>query len=228
MQINLPWSVNNISTNRLLSVLAHTTSGGVTINDIMVHAGTPSTPFGGIGNSGHGSYHGRYGFDTFTHLRTVVNIPSWFEYLVGFRYPQWDKKHINKISSRNEPGFKRGEGMVDQTVGRMVVGKWVGRGLKWGILVVLLGLLDAKMGGGSKDCRGAWRVGKGGEREVDKAVNVSYIGSLLLGNSEDLRILLAQCNQLTLSSRQSLSLAKASAPSCRSGTTGRLPPTSWW
>jgi aldehyde dehydrogenase (NAD+) len=91
MHINPPWSVNNISTNRLLSVLAHTTSGGVTINDIMVHAGTPNTPFGGIGTSGHGSYHGRYGFDTFTHLRTVVSIPSWCEYLVGFRYPPWDK-----------------------------------------------------------------------------------------------------------------------------------------
>jgi len=167
MHTNSPWSVNHISTNRLLSVLAHTTSGGVTINDIMVHAGTPSTPFGGIGNSGHGSYHGRYGFDTFTHLRTVVKIPSWFEYLVGFRYPPWDNKHINKISSRKEPGFKRGEGMEDQTVGRMTVGKWVERGLKWGMLVVLLGLLDAKMGGGSKDYRGAWRVGKGAEREVD-------------------------------------------------------------
>jgi len=116
----------------------------------MVHAGTPNTPFGGIGSSGHGSYHGRYGFDTFTHLRTVVYIPSWFEYLVGFRYPPWDKKHISKISSRKEPGFKRGEGMEDQKVGGGMMGKWVGTGLKCGMLVVLLGLLDARMGGKPK------------------------------------------------------------------------------
>lgn len=116
----------------------------------MVHAGVPNAPFGGVGNSGHGSYHGRYGFDAFTHVRTMVNIPSWFEYLVGFRYPPYDKKHISKFSSRKEPAFKRGERMEDQKVGGVSVGLRSRIGVKWSALVVVLALADARMGGNSK------------------------------------------------------------------------------
>jgi len=53
--------------------LSRTTSGGVTRNDGFVHAMLPDAPFGGVGNSGSGAYHGRAGFDTFTHYRTVAN-----------------------------------------------------------------------------------------------------------------------------------------------------------
>jgi coniferyl-aldehyde dehydrogenase len=52
--------------------LDQTTSGGVTRNDALVHALLPGAPFGGIGNSGSGAYHGKAGFDTFTHRRTVA------------------------------------------------------------------------------------------------------------------------------------------------------------
>ena len=116
----------------------------------MMHAAIPNAPFGGVGTSGHGSYHGRYGFDTFTHSRTVVKVPGWFEYLVGFRYPPYDKKHIEKVSSRKEPGFKRGEGMEDQKVGGGMMGRVARMGLKWGALVMVLALLDARMGGNPK------------------------------------------------------------------------------
>jgi delta 1-pyrroline-5-carboxylate dehydrogenase len=51
---------------------ARTRSGGVTRNDIMVHGGVNGAPFGGVGNSGMGAYHGKAGFDTFTHYRTVT------------------------------------------------------------------------------------------------------------------------------------------------------------
>ena len=54
--------------------LNETTSGGVTRNDGLVHAVLPDAPFGGIGNSGSGAYHGKDGFDTFTHRRTVANV----------------------------------------------------------------------------------------------------------------------------------------------------------
>ena len=50
---------------------ARTRSGGVTRNDIMIHAAMDGAPFGGVGNSGMGAYHGKAGFDTFTHYRTV-------------------------------------------------------------------------------------------------------------------------------------------------------------
>jgi coniferyl-aldehyde dehydrogenase len=54
--------------------LNKTTSGGVTRNDGVLHFTLPGAPFGGVGNSGSGAYHGRAGFDTFTHRRTVANV----------------------------------------------------------------------------------------------------------------------------------------------------------
>ena len=46
-------------------------AGGVTVNDIMWHVGVESLPFGGVGNSGMGTYHGRAGFETFSHGKPV-------------------------------------------------------------------------------------------------------------------------------------------------------------
>ena len=52
-------------------VLDGTASGGVTINDVMTHAFDHDLPFGGIGLSGTGHYHGKAGFTTFSHARAV-------------------------------------------------------------------------------------------------------------------------------------------------------------
>lgn len=52
--------------------IAQTSSGGVTINDIIMHYTEPSLPFGGIGNSGMGSYHGKHTFDAFVHHKPVL------------------------------------------------------------------------------------------------------------------------------------------------------------
>jgi coniferyl-aldehyde dehydrogenase len=52
-------------------VLNRTTSGGVTVNDCMVHAFDHSLPFGGIGASGMGAYHGKQGFLTFGYARAI-------------------------------------------------------------------------------------------------------------------------------------------------------------
>jgi len=57
-------------------VLAHTLSGGVTLNDVMMHAALHDAPFGGIGASGMGHYHGREGFIEFSHLRSVLKVPE--------------------------------------------------------------------------------------------------------------------------------------------------------
>ena len=52
-------------------VLSRTVSGGVTINDCLVHFAQINQPMGGVGASGSGAYHGRWGFDTFTKLKPV-------------------------------------------------------------------------------------------------------------------------------------------------------------
>jgi aldehyde dehydrogenase (NAD+) len=52
-------------------VLDRTSSGGAGINNTLLHIGPPELPFGGIGPSGLGAYHGRAGFDAFSHLRSV-------------------------------------------------------------------------------------------------------------------------------------------------------------
>jgi coniferyl-aldehyde dehydrogenase len=57
---------------------ARTRSGGVTRNDFALHAALEGLPFGGVGNSGTGYYHGRFGFDTFSHLRAIASSPRLF------------------------------------------------------------------------------------------------------------------------------------------------------
>lgn len=54
-------------------ILANTTTGGVSINDVIFHAGEEDLPFGGIGTSGTGAYHGRDGFYEFSHKKAVYN-----------------------------------------------------------------------------------------------------------------------------------------------------------
>ncbi len=58
------------------AVLTRTFSGGVTVNDIMMHPGMHDAPFGGVGASGMGHYHGREGFLEFSHARTVFEAPE--------------------------------------------------------------------------------------------------------------------------------------------------------
>ncbi|MBV9991485.1 MAG: coniferyl aldehyde dehydrogenase [Alphaproteobacteria bacterium] len=54
-------------------VLTRTTSGGVTVNDVIMHVAMEDLPFGGVGPSGMGAYHGIDGFKTFSHAKSVFN-----------------------------------------------------------------------------------------------------------------------------------------------------------
>ena len=67
--------------------LASTSSGGVVFNDVILQAGAPALPFGGVGQSGLGSYHGERGFETFSHTRTVLGRPFWGD--LPLRYPPY-------------------------------------------------------------------------------------------------------------------------------------------
>jgi coniferyl-aldehyde dehydrogenase len=58
-------------------VLTRTCSGGVTLNGVLSHASTEGLPFGGVGQSGMGAYHGIDGFRTFSHAKAVLrNVPN--------------------------------------------------------------------------------------------------------------------------------------------------------
>lgn len=64
--------------------------GGSVINDVLVHFGNAKLPFGGIGDSGIGKYHGKHGFDTFSHEQAIMKRGTWFD--PSFRYAPYDEK----------------------------------------------------------------------------------------------------------------------------------------
>ncbi len=68
-------------------VLAMTSSGGVCFNDVVLQAGIPELPFGGVGASGMGKYHGKAGFDNLTHYKSILKRPFWLD--LKFRYPPY-------------------------------------------------------------------------------------------------------------------------------------------
>lgn len=69
--------------------------GGGCINDVLMHVSHHSLPFGGVGNSGMGAYHGKYSFDTFTHYKPVVSTSNHVD--LPFRYPRFAKKNLPLI-----------------------------------------------------------------------------------------------------------------------------------
>ncbi|HQT41634.1 MAG TPA: coniferyl aldehyde dehydrogenase [Polynucleobacter sp.] len=62
----------------LQKVLDNTRSGGVTINDTLLHASVEDLPFGGVGASGMGAYHGKVGFEAFSHRKSVLEVRGLF------------------------------------------------------------------------------------------------------------------------------------------------------
>ena len=78
-------------------ILAKTTSGGACINDTLMHIGNHKLPFGGVGNSGMGKYHGKDSFLAFSNQRAVVTTPTWIDLplkYVPFTYFKWIKKIV--------------------------------------------------------------------------------------------------------------------------------------
>ena len=57
-------------------VLDEISNGGTVINHLIYHVLAPGLPFGGVGNSGMGAYHGKYGFETFSHRKAVLRKPA--------------------------------------------------------------------------------------------------------------------------------------------------------
>lgn len=71
--------------------------GGGCINDTVIHFSNKRLPFGGVGQSGMGNYHGKYGFEAFSHYKSVVRKAAWID--IRLRYAPYGKKFglIKKI-----------------------------------------------------------------------------------------------------------------------------------
>lgn len=69
--------------------------GGGCINDTVMHLSNDHLPFGGVGNSGTGNYHGKYGFETFSHQKAVLDKTTWGE--PNIKYPPYSEKKLSWI-----------------------------------------------------------------------------------------------------------------------------------
>ena len=74
-------------------VLENTSSGGVTVNDSVVHLDNTSLPFGGVGHSGMGAYHGRAGFEALSHRRSVLRQSTLLNVIDFVRRPPYAHKY---------------------------------------------------------------------------------------------------------------------------------------
>lgn len=86
------FSTNKATTDRVLS---RTSSGGVCINDCVSHYAAPELPFGGVGESGMGAYHGKAGFDTFTHQKSVLDKSTRVD--PPLRYPPYGEDQLKWV-----------------------------------------------------------------------------------------------------------------------------------
>ena len=94
-----PLALYYFSSNRnsIRKVLDKIDSGGVCINELLVHFINCNIPFGGVGSSGMGSYHGKYSFDTFSRDRALVVSPTLFDLPAKFAPYRNKVKLIKKI-----------------------------------------------------------------------------------------------------------------------------------
>ena len=73
----------------------HVSYGGGCINDTIMHIASSDMPFGGVGNSGMGGYHGRDSFRTFSHEKSVLKKYNWID--LPLRYPPYKSKMLEKL-----------------------------------------------------------------------------------------------------------------------------------
>ncbi len=76
-------------------ILSDVSFGGGCINDTIIHLASSSVPFGGVGQSGMGRYHGKFSFDTFTHEKTVVKKRGAF--CMPLMYPPFTEQKLNLL-----------------------------------------------------------------------------------------------------------------------------------
>ena len=75
---------------RVKRVVKELAYGGGCVNDVVIHLATTEMGFGGVGESGMGSYHGKDGFDAFSHLKSIVDKATWLD--LPMRYQPYKSK----------------------------------------------------------------------------------------------------------------------------------------
>ncbi len=80
---------------RIQEATARLPYGGGCINDVIIHLATSEMAFGGVGESGMGSYHGKAGFDAFSHTKSMVNKKTWLD--LPMRYQPYDRGRYGKL-----------------------------------------------------------------------------------------------------------------------------------
>jgi len=85
--------------NLAKTIINSTSSGSTCVNDVIFQIAPPSLPFGGVGESGLGNYHGKYSFETFSHRRSVVYSPTWTEPILTKRNPPYTQKKTALLES---------------------------------------------------------------------------------------------------------------------------------
>ncbi len=82
-------------TTKQQRILETTSSGGVCLNDTIMQISVSGLPFGGVGSSGLGRYHGKYSFDTFSHFKSVLKRGMWLD--LAWRYAPYTAAQVKQI-----------------------------------------------------------------------------------------------------------------------------------
>lgn len=83
---------------RAKKVIRHTSSGGGAINHVWMHLAVPGLPFGGVGESGMGAYHGQHSFEIFSHQKSIIDKPTFVDpSLVYPPYGDFQKNVIKRL-----------------------------------------------------------------------------------------------------------------------------------
>ncbi|NWR54881.1 AL3A2 dehydrogenase, partial [Bucorvus abyssinicus] len=90
-------------------VISETSSGGVTGNDVIMHFFLSTLPFGGVGNSGMGTYHGKHSFETFSHRRACLIKDLKMEGTNKLRYPPASQKKVDWMKFFVLKRFNKGQ-----------------------------------------------------------------------------------------------------------------------
>jgi delta 1-pyrroline-5-carboxylate dehydrogenase len=96
-----PLALYVFSSSRSLAkkIIDRTSAGSTCVNDVIFQIAPSCLPFGGVGESGLGSYHGKYSFDAFSHHRSVVYSATWAERLIALRNPPYSAKKTATLAT---------------------------------------------------------------------------------------------------------------------------------